>query len=57
VLAAVVGAAWSLADPVSQVSLYDWVRRLLLGVIQGTCAGLAVNAVFWGIAESRNDKR
>jgi hypothetical protein len=56
VLAAVVGAAWSLSDPVSQVSLYDWVRRLLLGVIQGTCFGLAVNAVFWGIDQSSNDK-
>ncbi|GGU49014.1 hypothetical protein GCM10010178_47130 [Lentzea flava] len=56
-LAAVVGAVWSLSDPVSQVSLYDWVRRLLLGVIQGTCAGLAVNAVLWGIGQSRNDKR
>jgi Domain of unknown function (DUF4184) len=56
-LAAVVGAAWSLSDPISQVSLYDWVRSLLLGVIQGTCAGLAVHAVVWGIEKSRHDKR
>lgn len=55
-LAAAVGAAWSLSDPVAGVSLYDWVRCLLLGVIQGTCAGVAVNAVFWGIEKSRHDK-
>ncbi|MEV6244406.1 DUF4184 family protein [Lentzea sp. NPDC051838] len=56
VLAAVCGAAWSLSDPVSQVSLYDWVRSLLLGVIQGTCAGLAVHAVLWGLKQSRHDR-
>lgn len=52
---AAVGAAWSLSDPVSRVSLHDWVRRLLLGVIQGTCFGLAVNAVFRGIEKSLHD--
>ena len=55
-LAAAVGAAWSLSDPVSQASLYDWVRCLLLGVIQGTCAGLAVHAVLWGVKQSRHDR-
>ncbi|HEX8866302.1 MAG TPA: DUF4184 family protein [Lentzea sp.] len=57
VLAAVCGAGCSLSDPVSQVSLYDWVRSLLLGVIQGTCAGLAVHAVLWGLKRSQDDKR
>jgi hypothetical protein len=56
-LTAAVGAAWSLSDPVAQVSLYDWVRSLLLGVIQGTCAGLAVHAVLWGLKQSRHDSR
>ncbi|MFS8100918.1 DUF4184 family protein [Lentzea alba] len=56
VIAAVVGAAWSLSDPISQTSLYDWVRSLLLGVIQGTAAGLAVHAVLWGFKQSRHDR-
>jgi len=56
-LAAVVGAAWSLSDPVSQASLHDWLRCLLLGVIQGTCAGLAAHAVLRGFKQSRHDGR
>ncbi|KJK48019.1 hypothetical protein UK23_18395 [Lentzea aerocolonigenes] len=55
-LAAIVGAAWSLSDPVSQASTYDWVRNLLLGVIQGTCAAVAVHAVLWGFKQSRHDR-
>ncbi|MET9629295.1 DUF4184 family protein [Lentzea sp. NPDC006480] len=55
-LVAVVGAAWSLSDPVSQASTYDWVRNLLLGVIQGTCAGVAAHAVLWGLKQSRHDR-
>lgn len=56
-LTATVGATWSLSDPVAQASLYDWVRSLLLGVIQGTCAGLGVHAVLWGHKQSRHDRR
>lgn len=54
-LAAVVGATWSLSDPVSQVSAYDWVRGVLLGVIQGTSAGLLVHAVLWHFNQSKRD--
>ncbi|GLY47966.1 DUF4184 family protein [Lentzea sp. NBRC 102530] len=54
---AVAGAVWSLSDPVSQVSLYDWVRRLLLGVIQGTCVALLAHAVLWLVRQSRRDFR
>ncbi|MFD4644655.1 DUF4184 family protein [Lentzea sp. NPDC058436] len=50
---AIAGAIWSLSDPVSQVSAYDWVRRLLLGVIQGMCAGLGLHAVLWHLGQSR----
>ncbi|MFI6100943.1 DUF4184 family protein [Lentzea sp. NPDC051213] len=56
-LAAAAGATWSLSDPVSQVSLYDWMRRLLLGVIQGTCAALMAHALLWQFNKSPNDSR
>lgn len=56
-LAAVAGATWSLSDPVSLASGYDWVRQLLLGVIQGTCVGLAVHAACWHFNQSRIDRR
>ncbi|WP_167977588.1 DUF4184 family protein [Lentzea indica] len=54
-LAAVVGVIWSLSDPVSQVSLYDWVRRMLLGAVQGTSAGLLAHAVLWHFNQSARD--
>lgn len=54
-LAALAGAIWSLSDPVSQVSAYDWVRSALLGVIQGAAAGLAVHAVLWHFNQSADD--
>jgi hypothetical protein len=54
-LAAVVGMTWSLSDPVSQVSLYDWVRCLLLGLIQGVGVALVVHAVLWSLRQSRHD--
>jgi hypothetical protein len=54
-LAAVVGAVVSLSDPVSQVSSYDWVRSLLLGVIQGTAAGVVAHAVLWRFNQSARD--
>jgi hypothetical protein len=44
-----------LSDPVSQISLYDWVRRLLLGLVQGVGAAIAVHAVLWSFAQSRHD--
>lgn len=50
---AVAGAVWSLADPVSQVSLYDWVRRLLLGVIQGMAVAVVVHAALWHLGGAR----
>ncbi|MGW6448921.1 DUF4184 family protein [Lentzea sp. NPDC055074] len=50
---AVAGAVWSLADPVSQVSLYDWVRRLLLGVIQGMSVAVVVHAALWHLGGAR----
>jgi hypothetical protein len=56
-LATAIGATWSLADPVSQVSLYDWVRRLLLGVVQGASAGLLVHAVLWRFNQSARDSK
>jgi hypothetical protein len=56
-LAAVVGAVVSLSDPVSQVSSYDWVRSLLLGVIQGTAAGLVAHAALWRFNQSARDTR
>jgi hypothetical protein len=55
VLATAIGATWSLADPVSQVSPYDWVRRLMLGVVQGVSAGLLVHAVLWRFNQSVHD--
>ncbi|WP_394614453.1 DUF4184 family protein [Lentzea sp. JNUCC 0626] len=54
---AVVGALWSLSDPVSQISAYDWVRRLLLGVIQGTGVAVVAHAVGWRVRQSRRDCR
>jgi hypothetical protein len=54
-LAAVAGAVVSLSDPVSQVSSYDWVRSLLLGVIQGTAAALVAHAVLWRFNQSVRD--
>lgn len=54
-LLTVLGAIWSLSDPVSQVSLYDWVRRLLLGVVQGLAAGMTVHAVLWRFNKSASD--
>jgi hypothetical protein len=54
---AAVGAVWSLSDPVSQVSLYDWVRRLLLGVIQGISVATVAHAVLWRFNQSRRDFR
>ncbi|MEU7475073.1 DUF4184 family protein [Lentzea sp. NPDC042327] len=56
-VAVVVGAVWSLSDPVSQVSAYDWVRALLVGGMQGLGAGLLLNAVAWRFAESSHDRR
>lgn len=56
-LAAAVGMTWSLSDPVSQISLYDWVRRLLLGLVQGICVAIAVHAVLWRLGQSRHDRR
>lgn len=54
-LAAAIGVTWSLSDPVSQISLYDWVRRLLLGLIQGVSVAVVVHAVLWRFGQSRND--
>lgn len=55
-LATAVGVTWSLADPVSQVSLYDWVRRLLLGAVQGIAVGFGVHAVLWRFNQSARDR-
>ncbi|MGW4214937.1 DUF4184 family protein [Lentzea sp. NPDC004789] len=52
---AAIGVTWSLSDPVSQISLYDWVRRFLLGLIQGVGAAIVINAVLWRFRQSRND--
>jgi len=49
-------AAWSLSDPVSQISAYDWVRSLLLGAVQGFSAGLLVHAVVWRFNKSAHDR-
>jgi hypothetical protein len=54
-LAAVISVTWSLSDPVSQISLYDWVRRLLLGLVQGVSVAVGVHAVLWRFSQSRND--
>ncbi|MDX8033973.1 hypothetical protein SK803_27440 [Lentzea sp. BCCO 10_0856] len=54
-LAALVGTTWSLSDPVSQVSAYDWVRSALLGVVQGAAAGLVAHAVLWRFNQSVRD--
>ncbi|WP_112262513.1 hypothetical protein [Lentzea terrae] len=51
-LTAAIGVTWSLSDPVSQISLYDLVRRLLLGLIQGVSVAIAV---LWRFNESRHD--
>ncbi|MET8756536.1 DUF4184 family protein [Lentzea sp. NPDC004782] len=56
-LVAVIGVTWSLSDPVSQISLYDWVRRFLLGLVQGAGVAIAVHAVLWRFSQSRNDRR
>ncbi|MEV0679352.1 DUF4184 family protein [Actinosynnema sp. NPDC050436] len=52
-VAAAVGAAVSVADPVSQVSAYDWVRRLLVGGVQGAGAALALHVVWLRVAPRR----
>ncbi len=49
------GATWSLSDPVSQASLYDWVRGLLLGAVQGLAAGLVAHAALWRFNQSARD--
>jgi len=54
-LASAIGVTWSLSDPVSQVSLYDWVRRFLLGLVQGVGVAIVVHAVLWRFSQSRND--
>lgn len=54
-VAAAIGVTWSLSDPVSQISLYDWVRRVLLGLIQGVCAAIVAHAVLWSFQQSRHD--
>jgi hypothetical protein len=54
-VAVAAGAGIALADPVSQVSAYDWVRRLLVGGVQGqgwrsrcTCsAGTSPAILMW----------
>jgi len=46
-VASVAGAVVALADPVSQVSSYDWVRQLLIGGVQGVPAALAVHVIAW----------
>lgn len=46
-VAVVAGALIALADPVSQVSAYDWVRRLLVGGVQGTGLALAGYVLCW----------
>jgi hypothetical protein len=45
-VAAAVGAGVALADPVSRVSTYDWVRQALVGGVQG--AGLALGLYVFG---------
>ncbi|MEJ2852380.1 MULTISPECIES: DUF4184 family protein [unclassified Saccharothrix] len=47
VAAAVVGAVVALADPVSRVSTYDWVRRLLVGTTQGAGLALTLYVLCW----------
>lgn len=54
-VAAAIGVTWSLSDPVSQISLYDWIRRVLLGLVQGGCAAMVVHAVLWSFQQSRHD--
>jgi hypothetical protein len=46
-VAAAAGAVVALADPVSQVSAYDWVRRLLVGGVQGAGLALALHVLCW----------
>ncbi|MFD4673934.1 hypothetical protein ACFWNN_29730 [Lentzea sp. NPDC058450] len=55
--AVIIGAVWSSADPVSQISAYDWVRRFLLGAIQGAGVAVVVHAVLWQVRRSRRDCR
>ncbi|ONI91823.1 hypothetical protein ALI22I_07020 [Saccharothrix sp. ALI-22-I] len=49
-VAAAAGSGIALADPVSQVSAYDWVRRLLVGGVQGTGLALALYVLCWHLA-------
>lgn len=46
-VAAIVGAGVALADPVSQVSAYDWVRGLLVGGVQGAGLVLVLYVLCW----------
>jgi hypothetical protein len=56
VAAAVAGAAHALADPVSGVSGYDWVRQLLIGSVQGAVIGFVVYALVRPIVGSRSGR-
>jgi hypothetical protein len=46
-LGAMISAVVALADPVSSVSEYDWVRQLLLGGIQGIGVVLGLYVIAW----------
>ncbi|MEO6082289.1 MAG: DUF4184 family protein [Umezawaea sp.] len=46
-VAVAAGAMIALADPVSQVSAYDWVRRLLVGGVQGAGLALTLYVLCW----------
>ncbi|QFU86956.1 DUF4184 family protein [Amycolatopsis sp. YIM 10] len=49
----VLGAAYGLADPVSRVSGYDWVRQLLVGMTQGAGVALAAYVAGWYLTRRR----
>jgi hypothetical protein len=46
-VAVAAGAMIALADPVSQVSAYDWVRGLLVGGVQGAGLALTLYVLCW----------
>ncbi|MCE7002663.1 DUF4184 family protein [Kibdelosporangium philippinense] len=52
--ATVAGAVIALADLVSQVSTYDWVRQLLLGSIQGAVAAFALYVLAFYVVKPKS---
>lgn len=56
-VAVAVGAGVALADPVSRVSAYDWVRQLLVGGVQGAGLALALYVLCWHLARRLGARR